>query len=187
MKKTVNRTILIILFTALLMNLISPTPVKALGAEDGFNPSPSGIVQTIAVQPDGKILVGGYFTTIAGQAVARLARLNPDGSLDADFTTPTLDGHVQWIALQADGKILIAGGFTNVGGETHTRIARLHSDGSVDSDFNASITQGELYTIVVQEDGKILLGGLFGELNGIFRMHAFPYVWRNDRSPTACS
>lgn len=169
--KPIKRTFLFIVVTTLLLSMLSPTPVEALGAEDGFDPSPSGSVHTIAVQLDGKILVGGYFTSIAGQAVARLARLNPDGSLNTTFTTPSLDAHVQWIALQADGRILIGGGFTTVGGNPHLRIARLEVDGTVDSDFTASIDTGDLYTIVVQPDGKILLGGLFGVVNGVTRVN----------------
>ena len=171
MKKTINRAILILLLTALLMTLFSPAPVRAFDVEDGFNPSPNNNVLAVVVQPDGKILVGGYFTSIEGEAVSYLARLNADGSLDGDFTSPSIDGGVETIALQPDGKILIGGVFETIAGQSHLHIARLHPNGSVDSDFTASISSGNLYTIAVQPDGKILLGGMFDQINGIIRVN----------------
>ena len=66
------------------------------------------------VQPDGKILIGGDFTTLSpmAEAVARnhIARLNPDGTLDTAFN-PNANGNVFAIAVQADGKILVGGVF----------------------------------------------------------------------------
>ncbi|MGD9579454.1 MAG: delta-60 repeat domain-containing protein, partial [Syntrophorhabdus sp.] len=54
-------------------------------ATDGFNPNANGCVYSIAVQPDGKVLVGGGFTTIGGGTRNYIARLNADGSLDTGF------------------------------------------------------------------------------------------------------
>lgn len=53
---------------------------------DGFAPDVNGTVHAIAVQSDGKILIGGRFTSVAGSLRTNLARLNPDGSLDSPFT-----------------------------------------------------------------------------------------------------
>ena len=77
----------------------------------------------VVVQPDGKILIGGDFTTLSpngGAAVTRnrIARLNPDGTLDTTFN-PDANETVYAIALQADGKILVGGFFT-----THRRTDR---------------------------------------------------------------
>ena len=60
------------------------------------------------MQADGKILIGGGFTTIGGVARNYIARLNPDGSLDTGFN-PNANDYVYSIAVQADGKILIGG------------------------------------------------------------------------------
>ncbi|MCX6878652.1 MAG: choice-of-anchor D domain-containing protein [Verrucomicrobia bacterium] len=90
----------------------------------GFNPGASDWVDSLAVQADGKILVGGFFTTLGGLARNHIARLNADGSLDAGFN-PNTDWSVYSVALQADGKILIGGGFTTVGGVRRNGIARL--------------------------------------------------------------
>jgi hypothetical protein len=56
-------------------------------------------VQSLAVQADGKILVGGIFTTLGGQARNHIGRLNSNGTLDTTFKPlvsthgEVLDGH----------------------------------------------------------------------------------------------
>ncbi len=136
-----------------------------------FNPSPNTTVAALLVQPDGKILVGGGFTTIAGTTRVRLARLNPNGSLDSGFTAGA-DGSVYSLAVQADGKILIGGLFAIVNETPRSAIARLNADGSLDAAFNLNVTgvnvgtQQQLAAIVVQPDGKILLGGNFSQVAG---------------------
>ena len=63
--------------------------LRGQSALDGFDPNANGVVRIVVVQPDGKILIGGYFTTLApmGSGVTRnhIARLNPDGTLDTAF------------------------------------------------------------------------------------------------------
>src|SRR4029453_1512001 len=81
-----------------------------------FDPNPNNLVTSIAIQTDGKILLGGFFTSLAangGASVQRgfLARLNSNGTLDTAFN-PGPDKDVNTIALQADGKILLGGAFT---------------------------------------------------------------------------
>lgn len=131
-------------------------------------------VQCLAVQPDGKILVGGGFTSLAGQSRNRIARLDADGTLDPDFN-PGADWFVYTLAVQPDGKILVGGGFNTIGGQTRRYFARLNSDGTLDSGFNV-YANDEVYCVAVQPDGKILLGGLFDSLRGeqreyIARLH----------------
>src|SRR5207302_10983194 len=118
-------------------------------ALDGFDPNANGTVYVVVVQPDGKILIGGDFTTLSpngGAAVTRnrIARLNPDGTLDTAFD-PNANNTGLSTAVQADGKILAGGGFTSIGGQTRNYIARLdattgladsfdpNANGSVDS------------------------------------------------------
>src|SRR5207302_4437645 len=114
--------------------------VRGQSALDGFDPNANGTVRVVVVQPDGKILIGGDFTTLSpngGVAVTRnhIARLNPDGTLDA--FNPNANGTVYAIAVQADGKILAGGVFTSIGGQTRNRIARLNSNSTLD-DFDAN-------------------------------------------------
>jgi len=92
--------------------------------DTAFNPGANGAVYCVAIQPDGKILVGGSFTILAGQACTRLGRLNPDGTLDGTFSAPA-NGAVYCLALQTDGQILAGGSFTSLGGETCNRLGRL--------------------------------------------------------------
>ena len=94
-----------------LLPLLLATPVRGQSALDGFDPNANGAVRVVVVQPDGKILIGGDFTTLSPNGGApvtrnRIARLNPDGTLDTAFN-PNANGSVYSIAVQADGKILV--------------------------------------------------------------------------------
>src|SRR5437762_8244800 len=86
--------------------IIVAAAARGQSALDGFDPNANGTVQVVVVQPDGKILIGGDFTTLSpngGVAVTRnrIARLNPDGTLDTAFD-PNASGLVKSIAVQAD-------------------------------------------------------------------------------------
>src|SRR5205814_3802112 len=83
----------------------------ATAVADSFDPNANGSVFSIAVQADGKILVGGDFTSIGGQTRNRIARLDGATGL-ADSFDPNVDSNVFSIAVQADGKILAGGQFT---------------------------------------------------------------------------
>lgn len=135
----------------------------------GFN----NPVSAMAVQPDGKIFIGGAFTPSGSVVIpTRLARLNADGSLDPTFNTGTgANGIVQHAILQADGRILIAGAFNSINGTARQRIARLNGDGSLDTDFDpgAGPEQGEVRTMVQQPDGMVLIGGTFTAYAGVAR------------------
>jgi uncharacterized delta-60 repeat protein len=137
-------------------------------------------VFTIAIQSDGKILVGGGFTNYAGTTDRnRLIRLNSDGTLDTTFTANASDGakfnsSIQSIAIQSDGKILVGGNFTNYAGTNNrNRLVRLNSDGTLDTTFTANASDGakfnnNIQSIAIQSDGKILVGGGFASLYGFF-------------------
>jgi uncharacterized delta-60 repeat protein len=126
-------------------------------------------VLAAAVQPDGKILIGGLFSSVSGTARSNIARLNPDGTLDTAFN-PNANGRVNSIALQADGKILVGGQFTTIGGALRNRIARVDATtGAADLSFNPNASGPDpttVFTIAVQADGKILVGGRFIAIGG---------------------
>ena len=132
-----------------------------------------GDVVAIAVQADGKVLIGGAFTTVNGVARNKIARLNSDGSLDTTF----LDGlaganaGVQSIAVQADGKVLIGGFFGKVNGVQRLGLARLNSDGSLDTTifngFSGALKGSSVYSIKLQPDGKMVIGGDFKFVAGV--------------------
>src|SRR5438309_2192011 len=128
MKTQKSLTVVIAAMCAALAVLFCFTgTVQAPSALAGFDPTASNSVNSIAVQADVTILLGGFFTTLApkcGAAVGRnrIARLNQDGTLDATFN-PNANNAVFSIAVQGDGKILIGGQFLNLspnGGATVT-------------------------------------------------------------------
>lgn len=140
-------------------------PSLAQTLDLGFNPNVGGgVVETIALQADGKILLGGAFTSVSGLSRNHIARLNADGSLDSSFN-PDANGDVGTIVVQSDGRILVGGSFTSIGGSTRNRIARLFVNGAVDTDFNPDANR-TMRAIRVQSDGKFLLGGVFSTLGG---------------------
>jgi uncharacterized delta-60 repeat protein len=137
---------------------------------DGFNPNPNGIVNAVAVQPDGKILMGGYFTQIQpdGNPVSThnyIARLNHDGSVDSSFS-PSTNGVVRSIVLQPSGQILISGEFTTVQGTgsstavTRNYVARLNADGTLDNSFNPN-ANAIVYAVAYENSGQVVIGGSF--------------------------
>jgi uncharacterized delta-60 repeat protein len=143
--------------------------------DTSFNPGSGAndAVQCIAVQSDGRILIGGSFTELNGATSNHIARLNSDGSLDTSFDPGSgVDGDVNTIAVQPDGKILIAGAFFEYDGTVRIRVARLGADGSLDTSFSpGSGPTGTVYAIDVQSDGQILLGGDFGMYDGTLCGH----------------
>lgn len=129
-------------------------------------------VSALALQPDGKVLVGGYFTLTNSLAYRDIVRLNADGSLDTTFDPGT--GANNWVgslALQPDGKVLVGGGFTEINGVSRGNIARLNANGSLDTSFDTSTGASHgVRALVLQPDGKVLIGGDFIRVNGVDRM-----------------
>lgn len=129
----------------------------------------NGSVFAVAIQGDGKVLIGGDFTSVNGVARSRIARLNSDGTLDMGFgdELADLNGSVRALAVQSDGRVVIGGMFTSVNGVAHHRIARLHGDGMLDTSFGSGLAGGDaaVYTVAVQSDGKVLIGGEFSSVN----------------------
>ncbi|HET9830529.1 MAG TPA: delta-60 repeat domain-containing protein [Vicinamibacterales bacterium] len=152
-------------------------PATAQVFDPTFNATTNGAVHAIAVQADGKIIVGGAFTQVNAVTHGRLARLNADGSLDATFTTGVTAGsNVYALAVLPDGHILVGGDFSQLAGVPKARIARLMPDGSVDPTFTTVVANdlapafGQIDVILVQPDGKILIGGgAFDLVNGVAR------------------
>lgn len=129
----------------------------------------------IAEQSDGKILIGGEFTTFNGISANRIIRLHPNGNVDASFNVGSgFNSSVNVIKIQNDGKILCGGNFTSFNGTTAKHILRLNNDGSLDTTFNsgsgADHTQSSDPGVRALEelpDGKIIVGGFFTSFNTI--------------------
>jgi uncharacterized delta-60 repeat protein len=138
--------------------------------DSGFAPALNGTVNAVAVQPDGRIVLGGAFTraTPAGATVpierAHLARLNANGSFDSSFELGE-GGRPLVSVTQADGKVIIGGSFTSVGGVPRTYLARLNADGTLDTTYKPEFNE-RVFTLALQSDGKLLVGGAFTTING---------------------
>jgi uncharacterized delta-60 repeat protein/uncharacterized repeat protein (TIGR01451 family) len=140
-----------------------------------FNPGASGPntnIYALAIQGDGKIILGGEFTTVNGQTLGGIARLNSDGSLDSAFTPGVgTDGVVQTLALRPDGKIWIGGEFSTINLTPIIRFARLNSDGTLDTSFDPGTSaDATVFNIAINADGSVYVGGEFTRFNGTHRM-----------------
>ena len=120
--------------------------VRGQSALDGFDPNANDTIRVVLVQQDGKVLIGGTFTTLSpngGGTITRnrIARLNTDGTLDTAFGSggkrvisfggDSLGESVFGAALQPDGKIVLAGG-----SDLRAAVARLNPNGSLDTTFS---------------------------------------------------
>jgi uncharacterized delta-60 repeat protein/uncharacterized repeat protein (TIGR01451 family) len=131
-------------------------------------------VNTLAIQPDGKILLGGNFTLYAGVSCKDLIRINADGTLDQSFqigTGPYMSNNSEEIldlSITSDGKIIVLGRFTTFNGVVRRAIVRLESSGAVDQTFGSTVgaqtANGPgINCMDIQPDGKIVVGGYFNE------------------------
>ena len=127
-------------------------------------------VWTTSIQSDGRVVIGGDFTSYDGTSINRIARLNEDGTLDSNFYLGSgANATVLSTSIQTDGKIIITGYFTIYNGFQKNRIIRLNMDGTLDNTFNTGIgANGFVTTNSIQNDGKIIIGGDFDRYNGIF-------------------
>lgn len=118
-------------------------------------------INAVVEQTDGKVIVGGNFTTIGGVARNRIARLNPDGGVDTAFNPGSgFNGGVRDMVMQPNGLVLVAGDFSSFNGAPCGSVVRVNPDGSLDSSFNSASSVGsQTFSIALQSDGKILAGG----------------------------
>ena len=142
-----------------LVRLLPSGAVDASFAAQPFTLSASALL----VQPDGKVVVAGGFTTYNGQSVGNLLRLNADGTLDFAFLFNSGGGLSNQtfrpvLALQPlDGKIVVGGSFRQAGGQPRSGLARFNADGSLDATFAPNTTATVLVgAVAVQPDGRIL-------------------------------
>lgn len=159
--------ILLIIIAFFIFAIVDPAHADTRLLDSGFaDPNIGGTdIRAIKVQSDGKILIGGDFTSAGGSGRTYLARFNSDGTLDTAFS-PGLSSKVHAIAVQSDGKILAGGDFSTAGGAVRRGLARFASDGTLDATFDPSLdtfggSVNNVFAIAVQNDGKILVGGNF--------------------------
>ena len=133
------------------------------GIGTGFNAT----VWVITLQPDGKILVGGDFTSYSGAVESKIVRLNTNGTIDTTFNTPIINNSVFDIGVQPDNKVVVVGGFTQVSGITNNRIVRFSSTGVIDNTFVTGGLNDGGYAVLCEADGKVVVGGAFSTVSGV--------------------
>lgn len=140
-------------------------PDNSFSSGTGFNND----VIAIALQSDGKILIGGSFTSYNGVNANRIIRLNANGTLDNTFNFGTgFNSSVSDILVLPDGKIIVVGYFSTYKGSTKNKILKLNSDGSIDNSFSSigSSTAIGIRTVDIQSDNKILISRIFTTSGG---------------------
>jgi len=147
-------------------------PGFASGA--GFTGSDlNGLVASVAVQPDGNVIVGGWFDQYNGTAANRIIRLLPTGEQDPTFQTGSaFDGPVLLVALQPNGKVIVSGSFSSYDGTPCGYMVRLLPNGQLDNTFTpfapTPFSGAVLFDIEMLPDGSFYGGGA----NGVARYNA---------------
>jgi uncharacterized delta-60 repeat protein len=132
-------------------------------------------VLSSAAQADGRVLIGGNFSTVNGVNRSGIARLNADGTVDAAFAPEisSSGNSIYSVRAQPHGKILIGGEFFSAEQAHYYGLARLTADGSLDSSFNHIFAENgspvPVGNIVLRPDGKILITGNFFYVHGARR------------------
>lgn len=130
----------------------------------------SPIIQTICVQTNGQILVGGNFNTFNGNTRNNIVRLNSDGIEDTTFATNIGtafaggSGPFAMIQQITSGDIVVGGNFTSFNGTTVYYLIGLNTDGTLNTSFNTNVGTGPgaiVLALVQQANGQIVVGGDF--------------------------
>jgi uncharacterized delta-60 repeat protein len=141
---------------------------QTFGLGNGIN-NPAALA--LALQRDGRIIVGGQFSQIDLTQRFNLARLNTNGSVDLSFDPLNgPSGDVNAIVIQPDGAIIIGGTFIGYNGFARGGIARVLANGGLDPSFDSGVgTGGNVFALALQHNGQIVLGGRFAQYAGINR------------------
>ncbi|MBO2010469.1 T9SS type A sorting domain-containing protein [Siccationidurans soli] len=126
--------------------------------------APDNAVNSLLVQADGKVLVGGFFGRIAGSSRASVARLLPSGTLDTGFTSPFTTSPDAWttvrhIARHPDGRVLVAGSLRLANGSTSVDVNGLYFLDGATGQLDVSMPHYVTGDMLVQPGGKIVIAG----------------------------
>ncbi|WP_119793388.1 T9SS sorting signal type C domain-containing protein [Flavobacterium anhuiense] len=133
----------------------------------GFNDD----VNAIALQTDGKMVIGGNFTVFNDIVANRFIRLNADGTKDESFQVGlgfSKEG-VQTIKIDSNGDLMIGGSFTGFyNGSEVNRVVFLNSDGTLKTNFDigSGPASASVLSLECDEEGSWFIGGSFSVFNG---------------------
>lgn len=131
-------------------------------------------VYAIVVQPDGKVLLAGEFSSYQGHPCHNIIRVDAAGNFDPTFQPGTGTNDVIYtMRLQANGRILLGGAFTTFNGATVGCATRLLADGTLDPSFAIGTGfNGPVFSIATNSsDHSILLGGSFTQFQGMDHLY----------------
>src|SRR5262249_18708070 len=117
----------------------------------------------LAVQDDGRVLLGGAFTMFDGTSRGHVARLLANGTNDLTFNPGAgANALVSSVSAAPDNKAIVGGPFTSINGVLFNRVARLNTDGSPDTGFNQvpNFNAG-VNSLISRSNGRIVVGGGF--------------------------
>jgi uncharacterized delta-60 repeat protein len=135
----------------------APLPgVMRLNADGSIDPTfhldsrvQFGERRLLALQPDGKAVLNGYYSRGGGDS-GSLVRLLPDGSLDPEWDARWYNTEIYALAVASDGRIYLG---------VYNGVTRVNPDGSLDESFNADLGSGPWGGLALQLDGKVVAGG----------------------------
>lgn len=148
-------------------------PSGSLDNDFDSSVGPDGLVYAMALQPDGKLIIGGSFQNYNNTPAGRIARLTSTGAIDNSFNTGTgivsnVVG-VMSIDLHQDGKIIAGGKFDNFNGTTVSNLVRLLSNGQLDTQFTTAAINEQIESVFVLPSGKVIIAGRFTAIGSTSR------------------
>lgn len=164
------RTYLFLLF--LFVPLFNYSQDGSLDTTFDVGSGANGNVYLTKQLPNGKILIGGQFTSYDGNSANGIARLNSDGSFDSTFNMGSgINFRVSDALIESDGKIVIVGEFSTYNGVARNCIVRINADGTLDPTFN--ISSGAILSIdcVSKQNEKYIITGTFSLINNVNSNH----------------
>jgi len=163
-----------LLMLAISLQVVHAQPEGAQASAFSGGEGVNGTVYAVAIQSDGKVVIGGRFSAVNGVPRNNIARLNKDGTIDPSFANTTesgVNGQVNAIVVQAEGGIVVGGNFSQVSSFQTMNLGRYNVDGTVDKNFGGAVSgepgaNGAVQALALQPDGKIVVGGNFSTVFG---------------------
>lgn len=126
-----------------------------------------GPARTVTLQPDGRVLVGGYFLGVVGDSsLGALLRFSATGALDAAFPVDQPATNVSAVVVAPDGSIYVGTSYNTTDNVSLRPVAKLSANGALDTAYADVYTDGGTNTLALQPDGRIAFGGLFQLVDG---------------------
>lgn len=159
---------------------------------DGSNDSgfsltqPNGALIGLSYLSDGKVIVGGDFSTIAGSSRSRIAILNTDGSLFSTYNTVLggtgylyaggftsagqsyINDFTGSFPVFSDDSFIVIGQFTTLGGSSRPRIGKASPTGGLDTNFlpGTGFNNSTNVAILNENESRVIVGGYFTTYKG---------------------